>query len=454
MQQTTMDTATAQTQRADGPRVRVNKTTVEFKRPWLYEKQQAAIYEPKRLSLIEASTKAGKTVGCIIWLIEQALFGGGDGRNYWWVAPVSTQAEIAFTRMLRYLPQGMFTANRTLKTVVLVNGSIIWFKGADRPDTLYGEDVHAAVIDEASRFKETAWTAVRSTLVATQGRMRIIGNVKGRRNWFYRLARKAQLGSPEMGYHKITATDAVSAGVLVAEEIESARGVMSAQAFRELFFAEASDDEGNPFGIPAILACIKPSLSGKPSRVFGIDLGKSVDWTVVIGLDEDGNVSEFHRFQLPWPEAIERIRQIVGKRPALVDSTGLGDPVLEVLQKPAGSAFAVPRASGQHTEDQAIKAYGSNFQGFKFTLQSKQRLMEGLAVAIQSGEVGYPEGPIVVELDAFEFVYSRTGVSYSAPEGMHDDCVCALALASMHRVHAPRPFAISAAVLEQSARRH
>jgi hypothetical protein len=34
-----------------------------------------------------------------------------------------------------------------------------------------------------------------------------------------------------------------------------------------------------------------------------------------------------------------------------------------------------------------------------------------------------------MELETFEYEYTRTGVRYSAPEGLHDDCVCALALA-------------------------
>jgi hypothetical protein len=71
-------------------------------------------------------------------------------------------------------------------------------------------------------------------------------------------------------------------------------------------------------------------------------------------------------------------------------------------------------------------------EGFRFTGPSKQQLMEGLAVAIQQQQVHYPDGPIVNELEAFEYVYTRTGVSYSAPEGLHDDCVCALALAWRH----------------------
>jgi hypothetical protein len=57
--------------------------------------------------------------------------------------------------------------------------------------------------------------------------------------------------------------------------------------------------------------------------------------------------------------------------------------------------------------------------------------MEGLAVAIQNQEILiHPSMTwLIDELESFEFLYTRTGVKYSAPEGMHDDGVCALALA-------------------------
>jgi hypothetical protein len=92
--------------------------------------------------------------------------------------------------------------------------------------------------------------------------------------------------------------------------------------------------------------------------------------------------------------------------PALVDSTGVGDPVLEELQFEHG-----------------------NFIGYKFSQTSKQKLMEGLAVSIQSREITFPVGLIPQELEIFGYEFTRTGVSYSAPEGHNDDCVCALALA-------------------------
>ena len=50
-------------------------------------------------------------------------------------------------------------------------------------------------------------------------------------------------------------------------------------------------------------------------------------------------------------------------------------------------------------------------------------------MAIQQGQIRFPAGPIQQELESFEYVYTRTGVAYSAPAGMHDDCVVALALA-------------------------
>jgi len=74
--------------------------TIEYKRPWLYPKQHEAIFNDKRYSIIEASTKAGKTVGTMAWLFEQALF-GKSGQNFWWVAPIYPQAKIAFNRMRR-----------------------------------------------------------------------------------------------------------------------------------------------------------------------------------------------------------------------------------------------------------------------------------------------------------------------------------------------------------------
>jgi len=316
------------------------------------------------------------------------------------------QCKIAFRRLKAGLPREAFEANESELTLTLINGSRIVCKSAEKPDNLYGEDVFAAVFDEASRAREEAWHALRSTLTATRGKVRIIGNVKGRKNWAYKLARKAEAGEPGMSYQKITAYDAIDAGILSEDEIEDARRQLPDNVFRELYLAEPSNDEGNPFGLIAIRDCISP-MSTDEAVCFGVDLAKSVDFSVIIGLDKNNQVCVFERFQKSWNDTIETVRRVCGNTRTLVDSTGIGDAVLESLQ-----------ADGRR-----------NFEGFKFTSVSKQQIMEGLAVAIQTQEIGFPEGVIVNELESFEYEFSRTGVKYSAPGGMHDDAVCALALA-------------------------
>jgi hypothetical protein len=400
---------------------------IEFVRPWMYKKQLDAIFCKERYGLIEASTKAGKTVGCIVWLYEQA-FQGREGRNYWWVAPIFPQAKIAFRRLKRTLPASLHHFNESELTITLPNGAVIWFKGADKPDSLFGEDVYAAVCDEASRWKEEAWYAVRSTLTQTRGPVRLIGNVKGRKNFFYKLARRAQAGAKNMHYAKITAYDAVEAGVLDKAEVQDAKENLPDHVFRELYLAEASDDGGNPFGLAAIRAQIAP-LSSLPPDVWGWDLAKSVDWVVGIALDTNGHTCRYERWQAPWEVTTDRIVAMTKKTPALVDSTGAGDPVLGALQK---------RSPGV-------------FEGYHYSPSSKQKLMEGLAVGIQQHEVWYPDDElldgcvIVDELEEFEYEYTRTGVRYTAPVGLHDDTVNALALARQHRATRPRnsPVAIA-----------
>jgi hypothetical protein len=389
--------------------------SIHYNRPQLANYQIDALFNDARYGIVEASTKAGKTAACLVWIIEQALQGKSD-QDFWWVAPVYGQARIAFRRLKSGLPRESYTANESDLTLTLINGARIVCKSAEKPDNLYGEDVFAAVFDEATRAREEAWHALRSTLTATRGKVRVIGNVKGRKNWAYKLARKAESGEPGMSYAKITAYDAVDAGILSEDEIEDARHQLPDNVFRELYLAEPSDDEGNPFGMVAIRDCVQPMSNEKPV-CFGIDLAKSVDWTCLIGLDSKRRVCVFERFQKPWNETIETVRRIVGTTNASVDSTGVGDAVLESLQ-----------TGGR-----------SNFEGFKFSQGSKQQLMEGLAVAIQKQEIGFPDGIITNELEAFEYEYTRTGVRYSAPPGMHDDAVCALALANFHK---PRPVPI------------
>jgi phage FluMu gp28-like protein len=372
----------------------------------MYDKQEKAVFNDSRYSLVEASTKSGKTVSCLVWLIEQALLHGKAGYVYWWLAPTYSQSRIVFRRMKQWMPKEIVLRfNESELTATLINNTTIHFKTAEHPDSLFGEDVHALVIDEASRCREESFHACRSVVTATNGKIRMIGNVRGRKNWFYLLCRRAEQGLENYHYAKITAQDAIEGGVLDEEEIAEAKVSLPPTVFEELYNAKPSDSNQNPFGEEAIKKCIGEMSKNAPF-VYGVDLAKSVDFTVIIALDQNGAVCFFERFQKSWNETRQRLIEVIGSVDCIIDSTGVGDPLTEDLQR------VLPRV-----------------EGFKFSSTSKQQLMELLSNKISTQQVTYPDNEIVNELLNFEYEFSRTGVRYSSPPGLHDDAVMALALA-------------------------
>ena len=389
-----------------------NIRTIPYYRPQLYPYQTAILNAPSRYTCTEAATKVGKTASHIVWLFEQALQCKAN-QSVWWVAPTFAQAKIAYDRMkVQISDRRFFTANDTNLVITLVTGAKIQFKTGEKPDNLYGDDIYAVVVDEASRCREEAWHALRSTLTSTGGKCKFIGNVRGKKNWYYKMCQKAKQGDdPNYSYFKITAYDAAAAGMMTKdgrpfiEEIEDAKRDLPENVFNELYLAEASNDGSNPFGMDHISRAVFP-LSALPPVCFGVDLAKKQDWTVITGLDMFGQVCRFERFQKDWDQTTKEIIALPPV-PICIDATGVGDPIAEAV------------ARGRSTPVEL----------FVFTERSKQMLMEGLAMAVQKREVTVLDGVMKDEMDSFEFVYTRTGVRYSAPEGMHDDTVCSLALA-------------------------
>lgn len=394
---------------------------INYTRPPLFTYQTAILNCIARFTVTIASTKVGKTASHIVWLFEQALQCKAN-QSVWWIAPTFSQAKIAFDRMkIQISDRNFYKANETNLIITLVTGAKIHFKTAEKPDNLYGDDVYAFVFDEFTRAREAAWFALRSTITSTGGKGKFIGNARSKKNWGYKLAMKAKGGTdPDYQYFKITAYDAADAGMMTKdgrpfiEEIEAAKRDLPESVFKELYLAEASEDGNNPFGLRYIAMCCQPTLSTQPSACYGIDLARKVDYVSIIGLDKLGTMSHYHNFsKVGWQQTIDTVKYLPHV-PMAMDSTGIGDVVLSQVEQ-----------------------VQTQVEGYIFTQASKQRLMEGLAVALQSrkiiiaddGDVVNGTGKLRHQLEQFEITYTRTGVTYSAPEGEHDDDVCALALA-------------------------
>ena len=218
---------------------------IEIEAPDLTAYQEKILYCPQRFSITEASTKAGKTFSHMWWLFERAHEPWNEtGFNHWWVAPIFSQAEIAFKRIKAYIA-GLdgYKVNESKLTITTPLGSILMFKSADNHDSLYGEDVYSCVFDEAPRASYEAFIAIRSTLTATKGPLKMIGNFGGSANWMHTLKAKAETDPKNWAYFKITAYDAVEEGILDAEEVDQARLDLPLKVFKQLYLAEEAEAE-------------------------------------------------------------------------------------------------------------------------------------------------------------------------------------------------------------------
>ncbi|WP_379963984.1 terminase large subunit domain-containing protein [Epilithonimonas sp. UC225_85] len=215
-------------------------------KPELTNYQKDILYSDSRFTITEASTKVGKTFSHIFWIYERAHQSWNKvNYNHWWIAPVYAQAKIAFNRLRAIVGRsGLYKINESNLMITCPNGAIIHFKSADKPDNLFGEDVYSIVFDEAPRAKVDAFYALRSTITATGGQMKLIGNFGGSANWMHQLKEKAKTDK-KYSYFKITAWDAVREGILEEEEILQAQRDLPPKIFKQLYLAEEqeSDDQ-------------------------------------------------------------------------------------------------------------------------------------------------------------------------------------------------------------------
>lgn len=349
----------------------------------------------------------GKTVDGGDWIVDGAL----DGEPCGWFAPTYKYLIEVWDDMAARLRPVARNINKTEKRIELHGGGLIEFWTLDDPDAGRSRKYKRIVVDEAGlvRNLKQAWqTALRPTLVDYRGAAWFYGTPKGRSHDFSTLYAYAETDTDgEWLAHRAPTRENPH---IPADEIEAAKRELPEGAFLQEFEGVPADDGGNPFGLTAIAACLGP-LSDNPPVVWGWDFARAQDWTVGIALDAYGKVCKVERWQgRPWGDTIRDVVRITGKCQAVGDSTGVGDSVVE-----------------------AIQTRGCPMEGYPFTPKSKQALMQRLASAIQNKQVTIPEGEglgfLRSELETFTYEYTAHGVRYTAPDGLHDDAVMALALA-------------------------
>ena len=312
---------------------------IVVEKPDLANYQESILNSKARFTITEASTKSGKTHSHILWLWREANRDPEAlNKQYWWVAPVYSQSNIAFKRMRRNLiATGVYKFNQSNLSIRCPNGSEIHFKSAEKADNLYGENVHAAVFDEAPRAKVDSWYALRTTLSSTGGACKLIGNFGGISNWVHKLKEKAKT-DPEYEYFKITCWDAIREGIMLESEVLQAKKDLPEKIFQELYEAEANESDGQLISNESIQKLFSNTHINGGIKYISADIARlGNDKTVVMVWDGlkviDVSIKKVSRVN----ESVELIKSLqikynVNTSRVVVDEDGVGGGVVDYLK--------------------------------------------------------------------------------------------------------------------------
>lgn len=383
-------------------------TEVRIVLPTLHEAQREVERSSARYKVLACGRRWGKSKYFIRQMAQTAL----DGKLYGYFAPDYKKQMDVFREASNRLSPAASRIRGDEKTIELVTGGRIEFWTMGDRDAGRSRRYHRVGIDEMGLVPDSwqIWTeAVRPTLADFEGSAEFGGTPKGRNGFYVAYSLGLDAGQPDWASFSFPTS---SNPYIPETEIEAMRREMSDRSFRQEVLAEFLDDAGGVFSGVREAVRHAPEKPVPPFSV-GVDLARTVDFCVASVLDGEGRQCQIERWnKASWEVSIARIVRIAESYPGStiwVDSTGVGDPVYERLRS----------------------AYG-RVQGYKFTSDSKRELIENLVLRLERGEVAIlPHETQIAELQAYEYQLGKSGhVSMNAPEGLHDDCVIALALSA------------------------
>jgi hypothetical protein len=395
--------------------------TVTIKLPALHAGQRQIKAEAKRWNCCVAGRRFGKDVLADELAVDPLL----DGAPVGWFEPTYKTLKVSWDALRSILQPVARRVSETEKRIELVTGGVLDYWTLEDVDAGRGRKYQRVIINEAglsAKLGEIWNNAIRPTLTDLKGDAWFLGTPKGR-NTFHALFTRGKdpIETDWQAWQMPTSANPF----IDPAEIEAARRQMPDRAFRQEYLAEFLQDGGGVFrGVRDVVepgrVAFSPKMAGR-SYTMGVDLARLEDFTVFAVLDDTGNQVYHDRMQLvSWDRQVGRIVDVAGIYQAAlyIDATSIGDPVCEAVEREAQR-----------------RGLTLTIEPYTFTGPSKKILMDTLAISIEQKRIALMDLAIQTnELEAYTYIMTPGGnVKMSAPEGLHDDCVCALALAEYGR---------------------
>lgn len=368
--------------------------------------------------------KARKTTLAVNELMRRAAAEVGV---YWYVAPVLKQARAIVWQepdmFPRFCPPEIWAKrNNTNLTIPMPNGSIIQVCGADDPDSMRGPNPKGVVLDEYGKMKKAMWSSVvQPIMMANKTAWTwFMGTPNGKNDFYVRLQHALNSGDPAWWGSILKASES---GIIDPVMLEEAKRTTTQAYYGQEYECDFIDSAQSFFRrvrdntYDATDEKLWNILSGQQFKL-GIDLAKYQDWTVITPLNlHTLRVGPQDRFnQVDWNLQKARVEAAYlrhNKAKITIDSTGLGDPIVDDLR------------------NRGVEIDLDGGHAFKFTETSRANLLSHLSMLLEQDRIKLPNDPgLIDELEAMHFELGPTGkIRAAVPEGMHDDRIMSLALA-------------------------
>lgn len=195
--------------------------------------QSDIFFDETRYKVINCGRRAGKSTISSIRMLQFAT--ENENRQLWYIAPNYKQAKSIMWAMLMDLipPQAVEKKNETELSITLINGSQIFLKGAEDPDSLRGVRIDFCIFDECAFITkwDEVWKVMRPTLADSKAECWFISTPNGF-NHFKDLAERT---SPDFKYFHFTTYDNP---YIPREEIEAMKLEMDEDSFQQEIMGE------------------------------------------------------------------------------------------------------------------------------------------------------------------------------------------------------------------------
>lgn len=313
--------------------------------------------------------------------------------------------------------------HETFLMITLVNGSIWYLDGADDPEHgKRGGNVKVLHLTEAGDHDPAIWYSIyEPVLIANDGIAIFEGNPRGR-NWYYELYEKAA-NRPGWDRFILSAEDSP---IFTPAQLADIKANNPENVYNAEYLCRWVDSAGVVFRSYDSLITSRPSPA-LPQRKYrlGIDSAQLQDYTVLSVVDRHTWAQVAHeRFnQLSYGTIKDKIKQVIlaysdrkngNAIEVMIETNNIGKVIFDDLIQWSLTGDMMT------THDIIIKP-------FTTTQQSKSLLVSHFSMLCDTRQIKLlPVPEQTKELGQFTYKKTLNGFSYSAPQGLHDDCVMAL----------------------------